>query len=233
MTWWGMSYGFWQGIEERIFALLTQSESLKITKAALSQLHKISPGSRCTLFVSWFILSECLRNVVLLSTSHLMHPSALFSISEGSWEKNCWLLEGLTVEKRNKEKNTHIKKDTILDWCFHHIFPVPENNTSSLHYREMQNSHSLISSLHDRGEIKRTTKWVWESLVCSSQTAELLTGEFCAWVRPPLCQANSPDCCSTGNGLKPDKPVTRGTMLSHHPRALGSVLRLRNPQRLN
>lgn len=104
MTWWDIrGKQLWHGIEGN-FCSAGQRQSLKTIKAALSQLHKFSSCSRWTLFVSWFILPECIRNMAQLSRSHLMHPSEMFSITERSWEKNCWLQQGLTFKKEKKKK---------------------------------------------------------------------------------------------------------------------------------
>lgn len=175
MSRWDMSYdegkqGF--GWVSRMGFLLcwTKNDSLKKTKAALSQLHKISPCSRWTLFVSWFLLPEFVRNLALLSSCHLVHPSEVFSITERSWEKNCWLLEGLTFKKK--------KKDSVLDWCFHHIFSSSRKQqfTTSAQ-RTTEPTLINIVSVWQRGNKNNTKKWMWENLVCSSWTAELPTGE--------------------------------------------------------
>lgn len=171
MTWWDIrGKQLWHGIEGN-FCSAGQRQSLKTIKAALSQLHKFSSCSRWTLFVSWFILPECIRNTAQLSRSHLMHPSEMFSITERSWEKNCWLQQGLTFKKEKKKKK---KRRSVLDWCFHHIFAVPENNSSSLQYKELQNSLINTVSVWQRGNKKWSKNW--ENLVYSSQTAKLLTG---------------------------------------------------------
>lgn len=141
MSWWDMSYdggkqGFGWVLRMGFLLCWTKNDSLKKTKAALSQLHKISPCSRWTLFVSWFILPEFVRNLALLSSCHLVHPSEVFSITERSWEKNCWLLEGLTFKKK--------KKTVFWTDAFTTYFPVPENNSSPLQHREPQNPRSLI-----------------------------------------------------------------------------------------
>lgn len=153
MTWWDIrGKQLWHGIEGN-FCSAGQRQSLKTIKAALSQLPKFSSCSRWTLFVSWFILPECIRNTAQLSRSHLMHPSEMFSITERSWEKNCWLLQGLTFKKEKKKK-----KEAVF-WTDAFTTFLQFQKTTVHHFSTKNcKTHSSIQRLYDREEIKNEAK---------------------------------------------------------------------------
>lgn len=125
--------------------------------------------------------------------------------------------------------------------AFTTFFPVPENNSSSLQYRQLQNLHSLILCLYDRGEIKIIQKMsIKKTLFVVLRLQIFLLESYMPGLGYHFPRVNGPDpviwqgisarlCCSAGDHPNADRSVSCRTMLSHHPRALGSALRSRSP----